>query len=111
MGKKIDMSKLAGIEYHGTPRVTQRCVDALKSVLAAGERVQSAWIWSGEDGGQGGRRCGPTGGAAASRGVSAGSLFEAAVGRPEAGPRTRRRRWRRTWALSRVRAAGARRSP
>lgn len=53
MGKKIDMSKLAGIEYHGTPGVTQRCVDALKSVLAAGERVQSAWILSWSDGGIG----------------------------------------------------------
>lgn len=50
MGKKIDMSKLAGIEYHGTPGVTQRCVDALKSVLAAGEHVQSAWILSWSDG-------------------------------------------------------------
>lgn len=50
MGKKIDMSELAGIEYHGTSGITQRCVDALKSVLAAGEHVKSAWILSWLDG-------------------------------------------------------------
>ncbi|MCO8168643.1 TIGR02391 family protein [Pseudomonas sp. 21LCFQ02] len=50
MVKKIDMSKLAGIEYHGTPGVTQRCIDALKNILGAGEHVQAAWILSWFDG-------------------------------------------------------------
>lgn len=50
IGKKIEMSKLAGIEYHGAPGDTQRCVDALRSVLGAGEQAQTAWILSWSDG-------------------------------------------------------------
>lgn len=50
MGKKVDMSKLAGIEYHGTPGVTQRCIDALRSILGSGEQLQTAWILTWSDG-------------------------------------------------------------
>ncbi|MBK5397475.1 hypothetical protein JFU47_12285 [Pseudomonas sp. TH39(2020)] len=50
MGAKIEISKLAGIEYHGTPGYTQRCLDALVNLLSSGDEVKSAWLLSWFDG-------------------------------------------------------------
>ncbi|MDC6379921.1 TIGR02391 family protein [Pseudomonas graminis] len=46
MGTKIDISKLAGIEYHGTPGFTQRCVEALMNVVSTSGPIESAWLLS-----------------------------------------------------------------
>lgn len=50
MGRLVNISKLAGIEYHGTPGLTQRCVDALVNIVRAAEVIQSARILSWFDG-------------------------------------------------------------
>ncbi|WP_122761266.1 TIGR02391 family protein [Pseudomonas viridiflava] len=50
MGKKFDKDKLAGIEYHGTEGLTQRCLDALVNVIGTNKKIQSAWLLSWFDG-------------------------------------------------------------
>lgn len=46
--KKVELNKLAQLEYHGTPGITQDCLDALAVVLQFGEPIKSAWLISGE---------------------------------------------------------------
>lgn len=46
MRKSVDVSKVAGIEYHGSDGITQDCIDALVHIINAGERIESAWLLS-----------------------------------------------------------------
>jgi len=46
--KKVELNKLAAIEYHGADGVTQHCLDAIVRLIQFGDRIEKAWLLSGE---------------------------------------------------------------
>ncbi|MEX1201420.1 MAG: TIGR02391 family protein [Methylophaga sp.] len=48
MIKKVELNKLAAIEYHGADGVTQHCLDAIVRLIQFGDRIEKAWLLSGE---------------------------------------------------------------
>lgn len=50
MRKTVDISKVAGIEYHGSSGITQSSIDAIVNIINSGEQIKSAWILSWFDG-------------------------------------------------------------
>lgn len=48
VNKKVELSKLAAIEYHGADGVTQHCLDAIVRLIQFGDRIEKAWLLSGE---------------------------------------------------------------
>lgn len=45
--KKVELNKLAAIEYHGADGVTQHCLDAIVRLIQFGDRIEKAWLLSG----------------------------------------------------------------
>jgi hypothetical protein len=45
--KKVEINKLADIEYHGSPGTTRHCLDALVMWLQFGKPIQTVWLISG----------------------------------------------------------------
>mgnify|MGYP000444473717 CR=1 FL=1 len=43
---KIEINKLAGVEYHGSNGITQHCLDAITRLVQFGDRIESAWLLS-----------------------------------------------------------------
>lgn len=48
VNKKVELNKLAAIEYHGADGVTQHCLDAIVRLIQFGDRIERAWLLSGE---------------------------------------------------------------
>jgi len=45
--KKIDLSKLADVDYHGSEGITQHCLDAIARLIQFGDRIEEARLLSG----------------------------------------------------------------
>jgi hypothetical protein len=50
MKKSVDISNVAGVEYHGSSGVTQNSIDAIVHIINSGEKIKSAWLLSWLDG-------------------------------------------------------------
>lgn len=48
VNKKVELNKLAAIEYHGADGVTQYCLDAIVRLIQFGDRIEKAWLLSGD---------------------------------------------------------------
>lgn len=48
VNKKVELNKLAAIEYHGADGVTQHCLDAIVRLIQFGDQFDKAWLLSGE---------------------------------------------------------------
>jgi len=44
--QKIEISKLADVEYHGSNGITQYCLDAITRLIQFGDRIENAWLLS-----------------------------------------------------------------
>jgi len=44
---KIEITKLADLEYHGSNGITQYCLDAIARLIQFGDRVEKSWLLSG----------------------------------------------------------------
>jgi len=44
---KIEISKLADVEYHGSNGITQHCLDAIARLIQFGDRIEKSWLLSG----------------------------------------------------------------
>jgi len=45
--QKIEINKLADVEYHGSNGITQYCLDAIARLIQFGDRIEKAWLLSG----------------------------------------------------------------
>jgi len=44
--QKIEISKLANVEYHGSNGITQHCLDAITRLIQFGDHIEKAWLLS-----------------------------------------------------------------
>ena len=44
--QKIEISKLADLEYHGSNGITQHCLDAITRLIQFDDRIEKAWLLS-----------------------------------------------------------------
>tara|TARA_R110002111_G_scaffold120260_3_gene183338 strand:+ start:5866 stop:6753 length:888 start_codon:yes stop_codon:yes gene_type:complete len=44
--QKIETSKLAELEYHGSSGITKHCLDAITRLIQFGDRIENAWLLS-----------------------------------------------------------------
>lgn len=45
--QKVELSKLADLEYHGSNGTTKYCLDAIARLIQFGDRIEKAWLLSG----------------------------------------------------------------